>query len=114
MHEASIAQNVIEIAVRNCLSAGYNLIGSIKLKIGKGSGIEPEALLFAFEIMKLDSPAREATLQLELLKIGGVCNGCRREFQVEDSYALSCPLCGSSSINIKQGYEMEFVEIEVN
>lgn len=113
MHEASIAQNVIEIAARNCLDAGFNRIESIKLKIGKGSGIEPEALLFAFEAMKSDSPAREARLELELLKVGGVCNGCQKEFQVEEAYVLGCPLCGSSSFRITQGYEMEFVDMEV-
>ena len=45
MHEASIALSVLEIAVDNCRKAGYNRIESIRLKIGRASGIMTDALL---------------------------------------------------------------------
>jgi hydrogenase nickel incorporation protein HypA/HybF len=45
MHEVSIAQGLLEIAVDNCKKQGYQKIDSIKVKIGKASGIVPDSLL---------------------------------------------------------------------
>ena len=45
MHEASIAQSVLDIAGENCKKAGYSRIDSIRLRIGRASGVMTEALL---------------------------------------------------------------------
>ncbi len=62
MHEVSIAQGLLEIAIDNCKKHGYQSIDSIKAKVGKASGIVPDSLLFAFEALKQDTIAGNATL----------------------------------------------------
>lgn len=113
MHEASIALSILDIITDKCSAEGYNTIESVRLRIGRAAGIMPEALLFAFDAAKFDTPAGEAKLLMDIVPLGGFCKGCGREFEVEDSYALNCPLCGSSEFKIQKGYEMEIVEIDV-
>lgn len=113
MHEASIALSILDIITDKCSAEGYSNIKSVRLRIGRAAGIMPEALLFAFDAAKLDTPASGADLCIDIVPLGGSCDGCEREFEVEDSYVLNCPLCGSATFKIKKGYEMEIVEMDV-
>jgi len=114
MHEASMAQGLLEIAALNCKKSGYGRIDSIKVLIGSASGVEPQALLFAFECMKGGTPAENASLAIEIAPLRGTCDNCRREFEAEGNYVLSCPLCGSGAFKITRGHEMDIVEIDVS
>ncbi len=113
MHEASIAVNLIEIVSDQCRKGGYNRIESINLKIGRASGIMTDALVFAFDAMKVDSIAKEAVLQIEEVPVAGLCKDCNRTFVSEQEYVLSCPLCGGASFLITSGRELDVVEMEV-
>ncbi len=114
MHEASIAQSIFEMTSRNCLEAGYSEIKSIRVRIGRGCGVQPDALMFAFEALKAETIASGAALEIEVVPLGGTCNGCMEPFETEEQYILSCPRCGSSSFKIEKGYEMDIVDMEVN
>ena len=114
MHEASIALGILDIIVEKCHAEGYRSIESVKLKIGRAAGIMPEALLFTFDVAKSDTPARDAQLVIDLVPLGGFCNGCKRDLEVEDTYVLNCPWCGSPTFQIQKGYEMEIVDMEVH
>lgn len=113
MHEASIALSVLNTVTEECLSRGFSTIESIRLRIGKGSGILPDALIFAFDIAKGDSIAKEAQLHIELIPLGGECHQCGTTFEVEERFVISCPRCQGSDFAIKQGYEMNIVDMEV-
>jgi hydrogenase nickel incorporation protein HypA/HybF len=114
MHEASIAQGLLEIAARNCKEAGYGKIESIKVRIGNASGVEPDALRFAFECMRAGTPAAQAFLEIEMKRLAGSCDNCFAEFEAEGAYVLSCPQCGSGAFHITSGHEMDIIEIEVS
>ncbi|MGD0884823.1 MAG: hydrogenase maturation nickel metallochaperone HypA [Thermodesulfovibrionales bacterium] len=113
MHEASIALGILDIVVGKCHAEGYRSIDAVRLRIGRAAGIMPEALLFTFDVAKSDSPAREAKLLIDLVPVGGYCSGCERDFEVEGTYVLNCPRCGSLTFQIRKGYEMEIVDMEV-
>lgn len=114
MHELSIAESIIDIAVRNCLANGHTAIGKISLSIGSASGVMPAALSFAFEAIKRDTIARGAVLCINNVPISGVCADCREEFTSYEQYILfSCPNCNSAAITITGGFEMDMVSLEV-
>ena len=113
MHEASIALSILDIVTKRCNAEGYNVVESVRLRIGRAAGIMPEALVFTFDIAKDETPARDAKLIIDLVPLGGICSGCGSDFEVEDAYVLNCPLCGSTAFKIDKGYEMEIVEIDV-
>ena len=113
MHEASIALGILDIIVKKCQAEGYRSIESVRVRIGRAAGIMPEALLFTFDVAKSDTPAQGAKLIVDLVPLGGFCNGCKRDFEVDTTYVLSCPRCGSSTFQIQKGYEMDIVDMEV-
>ncbi|MEW6214781.1 MAG: hydrogenase maturation nickel metallochaperone HypA [Nitrospirota bacterium] len=113
MHEVSIAQSLLDIATENCKKNGYKGIESIKVKIGRASAVVPDALLFAFDAMKIDTIAEKACLTIEEIPVGGFCNNCNSNFTVEEAYVLSCPRCGGTSFRIESGRELDIYEMEV-
>jgi hydrogenase nickel incorporation protein HypA/HybF len=113
MHEVNIAEGLLDIVTENCKKQGYKGVESIKVKIGKASGIVPEALLFAFESMKVGTIAEKATLIIEEIPVSGFCSNCNSNFTVDDSYVLCCPNCQGVSIRVDTGRELNVDEMEV-
>ncbi|MFZ5906195.1 MAG: hydrogenase maturation nickel metallochaperone HypA [Nitrospirota bacterium] len=113
MHEVSIAQGLLDIVVENCRKQGCSGIESIKVKIGKASGIVPDSLFFAFETMKVGTLAEKASLTIEHVPISGFCNSCNSSFTVDDAYIICCPHCNSFEIRVDTGRELNVDEMEV-
>jgi hydrogenase nickel incorporation protein HypA/HybF len=114
MHEVSIAGGLIGIISEQCRKSGYRRIESVNIKIGRASGIMPDALIFAFDAMKGDSIATGAILNIEEVPVGGHCRDCNSDFTVEEEYVLSCPRCGGLSFHVTSGREMDIVDMEVS
>ena len=114
MHEVSIALSLLDIVVNRCREEGYQAIDSVRIRVGKASGILPEAFTFALEVAKKDTIARDAEFVIEWVPLGGFCNGCGSDFEMEGTYVFECPFCASPSFKINKGYELEIVDMEVN
>lgn len=113
MHEVSIALSLLEIATEYCKREGYSGIESIKVKVGRASGVLPEALLFAFDAVKIGTIADKASLAIEEIPVSGFCSSCNSDFSVEEAYILFCPRCGDTSFRVETGRELNIQEMEV-
>jgi hydrogenase nickel incorporation protein HypA/HybF len=113
MHELSIAESLLEVALENCSSQGFSRIGNIKVLIGKASGLMPDALLFGFNAVKEGTAADQAVLEIEEVTVSGRCNICEKDFTTENVYVLNCPHCQGVSFTIKTGRELMITEMEV-
>lgn len=114
MHEVSIALNLLEIVSDQCRKNGYNVIESINVRIGKASGIMPDALAFAFDAVKQDYPARNASLMIDIVPLTGQCHDCKNYFTSESDFVLHCPECQGTSFTITAGREMDIIDMEVS
>ncbi len=114
MHEVSIVQGLLEIAIDKCSKEGYKSIDLIKVKVGKASGVVPDAMFFAFEALKPGTIAEKAVLKIEEIPVGGFCESCKKHFTVEDAYVISCPVCGKTSFRLETGRELNIDEMEVS
>ena len=114
MHEASIAISLLETVTDLCQKDGYSSIEAVRLKVGRAAGILPNALLFAFDIAKASTIASQAKLIIEDIAIGGFCSDCGSEFNSEERYTYSCPICSSTEIKITRGDELQIIDMEVN
>jgi hydrogenase nickel incorporation protein HypA/HybF len=114
MHELSIAQNLLEIASGQCLKQGFKEIESINIRVGRASGIMPDALSFAFNAIKSDSIAGHASLNVEVVPVTGLCEDCSNSFTVTEEYVLCCPSCKGTSFKITAGRELEIIDMEVS
>lgn len=113
MHEVSIALSLLDIIEKKCREEGCQAVDSVRVRVGKASGIQPDAFSFAFEVVKKDTLARNARFTIDLIPLGGACSACGNRFKTEEAYILECPACGSPSLQVTQGYELEIVEMEV-
>lgn len=115
MHEVSVALGLLDLVEEKCRETGYQTVSSVRVQVGKISGILPEALTFAFDSVKKERvTARDSELIIELIPLGGVCTACKQKFTTDEPYILECPSCSSSSFKINQGYELQLIELEVN
>src|SRR4030042_3078591 len=101
MHEVSIALSLLDIAKRYCEEEGYKGVASIGVRIGKASGVMSEALLFAFDVIKIGTIAEKAHLIIDVIPVSGFCTTCNNNFNVEETYVLCCPRCGGTSFRLE-------------
>ena len=113
MHEVSIAQGLLDIAIDSCKKGGYKRIDSVRVKIGVASGVMPDSLLFAFEALKAGTIAEKAVLTIDEIPVSGACNVCKNEFSVNEAYVVNCPECGAMDLRIDTGRELNIDEMEV-
>ena len=111
MHEVSIMQSTLQLAEEHALQAGGTRISCIRLRVGLVSGVVPEALEFAFEVLKEDSMAAQATLEIERVPGLFSCDACGLETLL-DTIQFQCPGCGGALI-LRGGTELELAQLEV-
>lgn len=117
MHESSLAINMIEVAQDQCRERTCASVDSITVRLGHASGIKPESLELSFNALKSDTVAARAKLVFDLVPVSGTCQACKKQFEiteVPDVTALACPSCGSRTLNVATGREMEIVSMELS
>ena len=112
MHELSIALSVLDIVRDAAASAGLSRVDVVRLRIGRATGLLPDALRFAFDCSKAGTPAAGAALEIEEVPIGGHCDSCGRDFTSPEPYVLACPLCGGTSFRVTSGDELHVLDLE--
>jgi hydrogenase nickel incorporation protein HypA/HybF len=113
MHELSIMQSALSLALDQAREAGAARVHTIRLRIGALSGVVPDALEFAFEALTPGTMAEGAELAVEHVPARFWCASCTREFQSDDMFA-ECPDCHSPSKELRAGREMELASLDID
>ncbi|MGA1845046.1 MAG: hydrogenase maturation nickel metallochaperone HypA [bacterium] len=112
MHELSIAQSLLEIIEQESAPFGNTKVLSVTLRIGKLSGIVPDALQFAFETITQGGVAEGALLFIEEVPIMIKCHECGELFTAEHPFMV-CPRCEGLDVEMVSGRELEVKELEI-
>jgi hydrogenase nickel incorporation protein HypA/HybF len=112
MHELSIMQSALSMALDQARQNGASRIYVIRLRIGALSGVVPDALQFAFEALTPGTAAEGAELAIEHVPARFWCTSCAQEFQSDDLFA-DCPGCHRPSGDLRAGREMEVASLEI-
>jgi len=112
MHEVSIMTEAVRMAVESAQSAGAGRITSLRLRVGKLSGAVPEAMQFAWDVVRQSTPAVDATLTIESVPATCWCSTCRAEFECRDFFN-ECPRCHNVSSELRHGRELEIAAVEL-
>jgi len=113
MHEASLMQTALEMAVERARVAGASRIHRLCLRVGELSGVVPEALEFAFAALSPGGPADGAVLEIESVAALRRCDSCQAEFEASEGFP-ECPRCGEWSHRLQSGLELELASLEVS
>ena len=112
MHELSIMDSALNLALEQAEKAGARRIHEVRLRIGALSGVVPEALHFAFEALATGTAAEGGRLVIEDVPARFWCTACAREFQ-SDNMLAECPGCHQPSGELRAGREMEVTSLEI-
>lgn len=109
----SIVVSIVEIAEKEAKKNNAKKITKLELDIGTVSGIEIDALNFAFDSIKNETMMANAEIKINIIKAKSKCEDCDYEFNTEDVYSL-CPKCDSYKTNVIQGKEMNVKSILID
>ena len=112
MHELGIAQNILDIVRQSVPEDRFSSVRWIRIRIGQLSGIVPDSLEFCFSALLSETEMKQAGLKMETEPTVSLCKDCRHRFTVED-FVFTCPSCGSASLEMLSGRDLEVVDIEL-
>ncbi len=113
MHEMGIAAEIVRIAVESIPEemAGSK-VARVNLRVGRLAAVVSESLRFCFEIVAKETPAEGAQLDIQQVAVVAQCDACDHQWEIENA-AFSCPRCGSGTIEMLSGRELDIDSIEL-
>jgi hydrogenase nickel incorporation protein HypA/HybF len=88
-------------------------VEAVHLRLGVFSGVDRDALLFAYELACEGSPLAGSRLVIETIPLVIYCECCGKTRNPPSVYELSCPECGKPGQKIVTGREIEVASLEV-
>lgn len=113
MHEISVMESTLELAVNCARQQGAEQIRQMTLRVGTLSGVVPEALAFAFDVVVQGTIAQQARLTIKTISARCCCPNCGSDFQPPD-WIFECPDCAHLCTEVYQGRELELASLEVS
>jgi hydrogenase nickel incorporation protein HypA/HybF len=112
MHELSLTQEMLHIALEHAEKYGAKKILSLKLKIGAMSMLDPECFRFYFDEFSKNTIASGALLDFIKSVPEIECSSCNRKSKLDD-FIMTCPLCNSIDVTLLSGQEILLEDMEV-
>lgn len=112
MHELSIAMGIVDAAVDEARQRGVH-VSAVHLRLGALSGVVKDALLFSYEVACQDTPLAGSHLIVEDIPVSVFCPQCGDIRVLVSVQSFACPECGTPTMDIRQGKELEVFALEV-
>jgi hydrogenase nickel incorporation protein HypA/HybF len=112
MHERSLVQALLKQVETLQARHQASRVTSVRVCVGKFSGVEPELFRLAFEDMAGNSSLGEARLEMDCVDVRVRCDACGGEFDAA-SFRFVCPTCGSRETTVVRGEELTLEAITI-
>jgi hydrogenase nickel incorporation protein HypA/HybF len=112
MHEYSIAQSLLARVEQEARARHATAVHRLAVRIGRLSGVEPELLRSAYDLVRERTICAGAVLEIEPVEVLWVCPRCGEK--LAPAAILRCPLCQIPA-RLEAGDEiiLERIELEV-
>ncbi|MEW5980998.1 MAG: hydrogenase maturation nickel metallochaperone HypA [Acidobacteriota bacterium] len=110
MHEYSIALALMERINAEASARGAIAVHRVRVRIGGLSGIEPELLRSAFEIVRERTICWTADLEIDEIPAAWACSACSQP--IAPGGVLRCPACGEPA-HLSAGDEIVLDRLEM-
>ena len=111
MHELSVTESILEIALRHAQRANAKRVTDLHLVIGQLSSIIDDSVQFYWDLVSKDTLAEGARLHFERIPARLTCQDCGQEYTPQGD--LTCPACGSAHVRVTAGDEFRLDSIDV-
>ena len=112
MHELSIAMGIVDAAMDEARQRRVQ-VSAVHLRLGALSGVVKDALLFSYEVACQDTPLAGSRLVVEDVPAAVFCPHCHETRTLKSVQSFLCPECGTPSMDIRRGKELEVFALEV-
>jgi hydrogenase nickel incorporation protein HypA/HybF len=113
MHELSIAISIVEAVLDKLEERGGGAVETVHLKIGVFSGVDKDALDFAYDLACEGTALAGSLLIVEDVPLRIYCPKCAAEREALSMCQLCCNVCGFPAEKITQGKDLELKAFEV-
>jgi len=113
MHELSITQSILEIALRHGEQAQASKITDLYLVIGQLSSVIDESVQFYWDMIAEGTLAQGASLHFERIPARLECQACGQTYTLEGNQLDGCPACESLEVKVVAGKEFRLESIEI-
>ena len=103
MHEMSIAEGILDVALDTLRQHDASVIHSV----------EPDSLLFCWEAVTKGTAAEGSSIEINTIPIEGKCLDCDKTFPVEN-YKFICPYCDSHFVQTIGGRELQVTSMDID
>ncbi len=112
MHEQSIVESLLALALEEGAKAGASRILKIDLVVGDLSGVLEEAVEFYFGFLSKGTIAAGAKLVFTRVPAQLRCRNCNTVF-LPERLDLHCPNCKEQQVEVVSGRELRVDSMEV-
>jgi hydrogenase nickel incorporation protein HypA/HybF len=106
MHELAITQGVVDVVTER---TGTAPVTTVRVRVGRLSGVVPDAMRFCFDLVTAGTPLDGAVLEIEQPEGRARCRSCGAEFELAD-LVLLCE-CGSADVEVLAGRELAVASV---
>lgn len=110
MHELSLLNGVVSKVDEVAQGRSVRAVGLI---VGKRSGVLVDALEASWPIAQAGTVCDGASLDIEEVEATVWCPTCDSEQEIDEYFALTCPVCGTPTADLRRGQEFSLAWIDV-
>lgn len=112
MHELSVTENVLDIAVKHASKAGAARVTLVNITIGQLSSIVDDSVQFYWDLITENTLCEGSKLIFFRIPAKFQCSSCNFEYGLSSESAV-CPNCGSILNKVISGEEFFVDSIEI-
>jgi hydrogenase nickel incorporation protein HypA/HybF len=112
MHELSIALSILDELEEQIEKHDHAAVEAVHVRLGVLSGVDPQALRFAYELAREGTPFAASRLKIESVRLLVLCLQCKQTHQ-PDPQNICCPRCLTPEQEILEGRELEVRALEL-
>lgn len=110
VHELGLLSSVVEKIAT--VAPGRRVV-RVAMRVGDRSGVVYDSLIAAWPLASAGTLCEGADFDVELIVSTVYCPTCAAEREIDEFYALTCPVCGTPTADLRRGGECEILSIEV-
>jgi hydrogenase nickel incorporation protein HypA/HybF len=112
MHELSVTQSLLDIALRHAEQAEAKHITDLHIVMGELSSMVDDSIQFYWDIIAKGTMAEQAVLHFRRVPAELQCMTCSEKYHPTDR-ELACPKCNGINTRIIAGQEFALESIDV-
>jgi hydrogenase nickel incorporation protein HypA/HybF len=107
VHELGLLRSVVQAVELKAAQEGANRVEAVGLQVGTLSGAVEHALLGAWPLATEGTALANARLEIEPVQAAVWCPACAAERDIDQFFALTCPVCAAPTGQLVRGREFQ-------